>query len=829
MTNKRIVGLIVAITLLFSQVSVYATETVEAVQTELGSEDPAEGDKANSWRYVDGERMHPYGTRAAFYTTWPEMEYAVANGIDVSKWNGDIDWAKAKAAGVEYAIIRCGYGSNLTKYDDTYWKTNADACTKLGIPFGTYIYSYADSLDDAVSEAEHVLRLIKGYNLDYPVYYDLEDDCITENLTKSEIAQLAETFCSIIEDAGYEVGIYANTYWFTSILTDPVFDKWDRWVAQYNTNCTYAGNYTMWQCSASGVVDGIDGVVDLNIEFDWSEEEGVQYFEDGLYTIKPNADNGSALSVSNSSLVNMANVQVEPYDGLFSQQFALSYQGDGYYKITAEHSGKRVDIAYGSNAEGANVQQYEEDGSAVQYWKFIQNEDGSFYIKSKVGTVMDVNGTNIQMSNMRDVESQKWEVSELPVEELRPIEDGNYTIINAASKQKVLTEKDGNIQLNLYENIEQQKYDVTYISGGYYKITEKDTNMVLAVQDASTYNGANLLVEEENDLDSQLWRIGSDGNGNYYLKSKLGTFACTKNASRAENTNIQMTTYNKRTNSKWRFSSELAGRQEKSVQDGTYVLRSGLDKQKVVAVKNTSSAIQIDNWEGTSAQKIELSHIRDGYYRVLFENSGKALTVGTSNVYQSPWKGNDGQLWKIIKADNGVFYLKSKLGKVLSLSGNSAVVGTSLRVSAADESMAQIWNIENMETYAVKTGTYTIQSYQSSSKVLDLRNRLKLYNAQNTTIQKFKVNHVDGGFYKITSVKTGKALTMNGSYVTESSWRGANNQLWKFVSVGNGSYYIRSKEGMTMSVANGKLVNAADIQMINLSGVSYQKWKLKLR
>lgn len=252
---KKWISFVLAIALCFTGIPVYAEEGEE---------------RANSWRFSNGEPVRTYTTRSTGYTTWPEVDYAVANGIDVSKWNGDIDWAKVKEAGVDYAIIRCGFGSNLEKHDDTYWKANADACTELGIPFGTYIYSYADSMDDAVSEAEHVLRLIEGYDLSYPVYYDLEDDCITDNFTNAEIAELAETFCGIIEEAGYEAGIYANKYWFTEILTDPVFEKWDKWVAQYDDTCTYEGDYAMWQCSPNGIVDGIEGVVDLNIEYDWT-------------------------------------------------------------------------------------------------------------------------------------------------------------------------------------------------------------------------------------------------------------------------------------------------------------------------------------------------------------------------------------------------------------------------------------------------------------------------------------------------------------------------------------------------------------------------------
>lgn len=93
-------------------------------------------------------------------------------GIDVSTFQGDIDWQKVKDSGIEFAIIRCGYGDDLTQYDDAKWKRNADECTRLGIPFGAYLYSYAASIGEAESEAAHALRLLYGYKLSYPVYLD---------------------------------------------------------------------------------------------------------------------------------------------------------------------------------------------------------------------------------------------------------------------------------------------------------------------------------------------------------------------------------------------------------------------------------------------------------------------------------------------------------------------------------------------------------------------------------------------------------------------------------------------------------------------------------
>ena len=177
--------------------------------------------------------------------------------IDVSRWQGKIDWEKVKPQ-IDGAILRCGYGSDLTKQDDEQFKRNADECTRLGIPFGVYLYSYAKTVEQAKSEAAHVLRLIKGYKLSYPVYLDLE-----ENGTQAGAIERANIFGDIIEKAGYWCGVYANLNWWENHLKG--LDRFTKWVAQYNAKCDFKGsNLDIWQYSSKGKVDGIKGNVDMN-------------------------------------------------------------------------------------------------------------------------------------------------------------------------------------------------------------------------------------------------------------------------------------------------------------------------------------------------------------------------------------------------------------------------------------------------------------------------------------------------------------------------------------------------------------------------------------
>lgn len=182
--------------------------------------------------------------------------------IDVSKHQGKIDWSKVKDH-VDGAIIRCGYGRNMTNQDDTQFKANAEACIKYGIPFGVYLYSYANTIDSAKDEAAHVLRLIEPYKekLSYPVYYDLE-----EPGTQGTAVARAKAFGDIIEGAGYWCGIYANQYWWRTYLKDGL-NKYTKWVAKYSDSkpIGISGTYDIWQYSSKGSVPGINGNVDMNI------------------------------------------------------------------------------------------------------------------------------------------------------------------------------------------------------------------------------------------------------------------------------------------------------------------------------------------------------------------------------------------------------------------------------------------------------------------------------------------------------------------------------------------------------------------------------------
>lgn len=184
-------------------------------------------------------------------------------GIDVSYHQGVIDWNKVKKAGIEFAILRIGYGM-YDNQKDKQFEANYTNARANGIPVGVYTYSYAKSVAEAEKEAECVIKWLNGRHLDLPVYFDLEDKSQT-NLGKNTLNEMCKAFCNKIEKAGYWAGIYTNKYWATGLIDGAKLgERHTYWIAQYNDKCTYSGPYAMWQYSSSGKVDGINGNVDMN-------------------------------------------------------------------------------------------------------------------------------------------------------------------------------------------------------------------------------------------------------------------------------------------------------------------------------------------------------------------------------------------------------------------------------------------------------------------------------------------------------------------------------------------------------------------------------------
>ena len=195
-------------------------------------------------------------------------------GIDVSKYQGNIDWKAVKNAGIEFAIIRVGYRGYGTGVlvEDPYFRQNIRGATAAGIKVGVYVFSQAITTQEAVEEASMCIEAVKGYNLAYPIFFDTEYSTSNrtgraDGLSKSHRTTIAKAFCETVRNAGYKAGIYASKSWFYNQLDYSQISSYHIWVAHYASATDFAYRYDIWQYTGSGTCAGIGGAVDMNIGY----------------------------------------------------------------------------------------------------------------------------------------------------------------------------------------------------------------------------------------------------------------------------------------------------------------------------------------------------------------------------------------------------------------------------------------------------------------------------------------------------------------------------------------------------------------------------------
>ena len=224
------------------------------------------------WKYLNEENGYKYYEDNSNNINTPNNRSKI--GIDVSKYQGDIDYKQVKESGIEFVIIRMGYrgyGNGKLVVDEYYYQ-NVEKALEVGLEVGVYIFSQAINVDEAIEEANFVYDNIKDYDITYPVVFDTEeikfDDARTDDLTVPELTNITIAFCERIKKLGYKPMIYANAKWLTTKLDLTKLQEYDIWYADYQEEPIYPYQFHMWQYTDEGRVPGIDGYVDLNISFE---------------------------------------------------------------------------------------------------------------------------------------------------------------------------------------------------------------------------------------------------------------------------------------------------------------------------------------------------------------------------------------------------------------------------------------------------------------------------------------------------------------------------------------------------------------------------------
>ena len=697
-----------------------------------------------------GAHWGTYNNTKAFFDYQNNLFVQQAKGvIDVSGWQGDIDWAKAKADGVEGAIIRLGYGEGNNA--DKKAQRNISECKRLGIPFGIYWYSYADTPSIAKEEGADVVAKLKQFgvnpsDLAYPVYYDLEKWTWEGHQPPTDpnvYNNIVNNWYSALQSAGYKnLGVYSYTSYLQGPLKHADIYAKTTWVAQYGARMgfdSFLTNSRGWQYTSTGKVDGISGNVDMNA---FGNKEYVNggssndlqaaidvrkmtavTIPNGNYYINVRSKVASSVDIPGGSAADSTAIQLYSGNGSKAQQFTFTRQSDGSYEIVNVNSGKALDVRNGVAENNAIVQQYSRNNSQAQRW-FIRDSGAGYYLQSALGNwVLDLSGGNtangaaIRLYTPNGTASQLFVVSSSDVS----ITTGVSMIITSVANKKLVTDvtsastaNGARVQLYSSNNTNAQKYRFESIGNGTYKIVNINSGKMLDVAGGSTANGAALQQYTSNNTVAQQWTVWNYGSGKVALVSVNANKAVDiPNGNAVQQAQLQLYSPNGTVAQQWLVAkapltlrerlNETAAKHRQDLPDGTYTFGSKLNTSMKMDVSGASRSnygnVQIWAGNGTNAQKWKVTHDSNGYVTLTSVNSGKVLDVngGVStngtNVQQYDSNGTYAQKWIAVKNFDGSYTFQSALAEnvVLDVNCGSSANGTNVQLYTSNGTKAQKW------------------------------------------------------------------------------------------------------------------------------------------
>ena len=689
-----------------------------------------------------GAHWGTYNNTKAFFDYKNNLFVQQAKGvIDVSSWQGDIDWAKAKADGVEGAIIRLGFGWGNDA--DTKAQRNISECKRLGIPFGIYWYSYAEDADGAKHEGSDVVSKLRQMgvspnDLKYPVYYDLERWTWTGHTPPTDpnvYNGIVNAWYSALQSGGYQnLGVYSYTSYLQGPLNNANIYAKTRWVAQYGPQMEFTAfgtNDRGWQYTSSGQINGISGSVDMNAfgnktyaqnsaSIDVRKMSAVS-IPNGDYYINVRSKVASSVDIPGASGTDSTAIQLYSGNGSKAQQFTFTKQSDGSYVIINVNSGKALDVRNGAAGNNAVVQQYSANGTNAQRW-FIRDSGAGYYLQSALGNwVLDLSGGNtangaaIRLYTPNGTASQLFVVScsgvTVPVDTAVIIKSaGNANLVFDVPSASMANGT--RIQLYAANGTNAQRFRFRKIGNGTYGIANVNSGKVLDVYGGSTSNGAVLQQYGSNNTVAQQWTVRDYGSGKISLISVNANKAIdVPGANYASSVALQLYAPNGTAAQQWVIAkpktmrerlNEQAAMRRQDLPDGTYTFASKLKTSMKMDVYGASRSdcanVQLWAGNGTNAQKWRVMHDANGYVILTSVNSGKVLDVyggsdaNGANVQQYTSNGTYAQKWIAVKNADGSYTFQSALGnKVLDVSGGSSANGANVRLYQTNGSNAQRW------------------------------------------------------------------------------------------------------------------------------------------
>lgn len=816
-------------------------------------------------KYQESEIMQASLTGQSYAHNAKFNGYDVRDGIDVSRYQGDIDWSAVKASGIDFVFIRVGYrgyGGGIMQEDSKYWQ-NISGAINAGLNVGVYVFSQAISEAEAREEARYAIDRVRNYTgITLPIVMDYEfasdaggatGRLLDAHLSADTATAICNAFSDEVTRSGYVPMIYANKNYlesnlYASNLTASV------WLANYTTQTSYAGDYTFWQYSSNGYVNGISGRVDSNF---WYVSPA--QISNGTYTIRTALNTSLTVDVDAAGRNNCTNVQLWQINNCAAQDWVFQYVGDGKYTIMSSCSGKYLDVAGGGNSAGTNVQQYEYNGCDTQKWCLKDVGNGYYNIISAWnGLYLDVsggnasNGTNIQLWTNNGMTPQKFLLQKTTYSQTVP--DGVYSIAMEDNRQQRLDisgrsmTAGANVQLWTKNNLVQQEYVVKYVGNGQYTIMSSCSGKMLDVAGAGRANGTNVQQWDDNGNLAQRWYIKATGTGSYFIVSACnGLCLDVAGANLSQGTNVW--TWQMLGNSGQRFMFNTVG-SGRVLSDGVYRIAVKQNKKLVLDVSGMSSDdganVQLWSKNGCAAQEFRITYKGDGVYTICSEGSGKMLDVSGgctatgTNIQQ--WNNNNlsPQEWYVKDAGNGSYYLISKCnGLYVDIAGCNINCGTNIWCwygLASDGQKFVFERVDNGRT--INDGYYTIASALNENLMVDVSGgnagngtNIQLWTKNGMDPQKFYVHYLGSGTYEINTF-SGKRLdvagagTEAGTNVIQWESNNGNQQKWYIRSTGDGYYSIISvHNGLYLDINGNNGFAGNNVQVWTGNGLACQKYK----
>lgn len=803
-----------------------------------------------------------------FYNGYDEVFASPAlKVIDVSEWQGTIDWNKVKNSGVDAVILRFAHS---TSHFDKQFERNLSEVRRLGIPFGLYIFSTARNSNDATSEAYFTQQIVNKYglyDLSLPIFYDLEafydsnGNPLSPN-SASAYEGIVNAYFNTLSGFGINnVSIYSGRWFTDTYLKAASVRPRVSWIAEYGpklkTSFSCAGQYG-WQYTSSEHLDGITAnTVDMSA---FSSADFVNVLNlpdfalaDGTYYIDSIAKDSSSVTVAEDESLSLYGAQ-----GTANQRFILELAGSGAYRIKNEATGRYLSVVDSNAQSGSAVVQAAYAQDEHQLWH-VRTADNGFYIQSALGNwVLDVSGgSTADGTSVRIWAPNKSAAQRFTFASASTIKtDTAFAIKSVLDPQLVMDiyggSSDNRARLQIYNanNSQAQMFTFKQVGNGLYEIVNVNSGKPFEAQGGSVSNGGAISQYASNGTCAQHWSVIDHGNGEYsFINSKSGKAVDVPGGNGVSGSALQIYTYNASDAQKWTLAPARTVRQELNdlaasskglVKEGVEYAIGSVSERQVFDITggstNSGANLQLYVSNATKAQRWTFSYDENGYVTITNVKSGKVLDVSGgskkagANVQQYAPNGSWAQKWILVDCGDGSVKICSAIraGFVLDLDGGSTANGSNVQVYDDNRTAAQRFQLytvgEVNKVQAIDSQSAVVMA--SDGRVFDVTGgsmysgaALQLYSANGTIAQSFGFEFdAEAGLYAIKSAKSYRYLyaqdgdIVPGAAVKQGSLSPSTPIYnWAIEDAGNGLYRIvNAATGNVLGVStSGKLVTVS--------------------